>query len=358
MLNRVTVTCVRLKGGMPRCVASRIATSAMLVAGMAILAGCGAASRGESAVEVGQDQAAVGDQSVSEQYAAPSAAESSAGGAASAGLAMSDAPAAAQATVGAAPAREAVAAGTPGLPEPAAPPGDSGRKIVKDATMSVLVENIDLGQSRIGGIAAQAGGYVLESRTDNSAEGFKQAFVKIAVPVDQFEASLQRVREAAKQVYSEQASGVDVSQEFVDLQSEIANLEATQARVRQFLDQATTVEEALGVNAKLTEIEGEISQRKGRLQSLGQRAAFSTIAVQLQAPPPEATITPTPSATPTPTPAPAWDPAKPAGQAFGALKVLLQALATLTIWLVIFVLPFLLPLLVIWLVVRHYRKQP
>src|SRR4029079_16444262 len=104
-----------------------------------------------------------------------------------------------------------------------------------------------------------------------------------------------------RRVLSEAASGTDATQEYVDAQSQLANLEATQARIRQFLEQAKTVEEALRVNARLTEIEGQIGQLKGRLQFLSQRAAYSTIAVQLQQPAPP---TPTPSATPTPSPTP------------------------------------------------------
>jgi hypothetical protein len=217
---------------------------------------------------------------------------------------------------------------------------------------------------RISDIAAQSGGYVLETSTNYGQQNQPQAVIKMAVPVDQFDAALQRIREAAGRVLSEQASGVDVTQEFVDVQSQIANLEATEARIREFLKQATSVEEALKVNAQLTEIEGQLNMLKGRMTFLAQRAAYSTIGVQLQQPPPP-TPTPSPSPSPTPTPSPtplpAWDPGKTAGQASSTLAQIVQALATVAIWLAIVVLPLALPVVLVFMLARaiqHRMRRP
>jgi hypothetical protein len=295
------------------------------------------------------------------------------GAAAPAASAPTAAPAAPAATM-AAPMAEAAAAATAapaaaaeaaGGGQPAATPAlgsvaasDPSRKIIKDAQLTLEVPSVQLALSRISGAVAQVGGYILETSTNYGQQNTQQAIIKVAVPVDQFEATLQRIREAAGRVISEQASGVDATQEYVDVQSQIANLEATQARIRQFLDQATTVEEALQVNAQLTEIEGQISQYKGRLQFLAQRAAYSTISVQLQEPPPPtATPSPTPSPTPTPTPEPFWNPDKTATQATSTLTTIVQAIMTVAIWLLIVVLPLALPIVLIVLIVRALRRR-
>lgn len=259
-------------------------------------------------------------------------------------------PNAAGGTGGAAPAEG-------GAPAPA-PASDPNRKIIKDATMILEVAKVDLALSQFSSIAAQAGGYILETRSDLAQESQKQAFVRMAVPVDQFETTLQRLREGASRIMSEQASGVDATQEFVDVQSQLANLEATQARIRQFLEQAANTEEALQVNAQLTEIEGQISTLKGRLQYLSQRAAYSTIAVQLQEPPlPTPTFSPTPTATATPTREPIWNPAKTTEQATDTLLTIAQLIGTLLIWLAIVVLPLALPIVLVALLVRLFRRR-
>lgn len=219
---------------------------------------------------------------------------------------------------------------------------DPNRKIIKDASLTIEVDDVRASLGRIETIAVQSGGYILETSTDQGVDsGRTGATVRLAVPVDQFEAALGRLR-AIGTVGHEQSSGVDVTTEFTDLQSRIANLEATQARVREFLAQAKTVEEALQVNARLTEIEGQLAELKGRSTYLAGRAAYSTVAVTLVGPalPTRTpTVTPTPTATPTATPRPDWSPAPVARAAAGTLRGLLVVIGSGLIWLVIVGLP-------------------
>lgn len=231
-------------------------------------------------------------------------------------------------------------ADSPALPAPR----DPNRRIIKDAALGLEVARLDSALSLVEGIAAQAGGDILESKR-LEGQGPRQAFVRLAVPVDQFELVLGRLRAIATAVLADQSSSADVGQEFVDLQSQLASLEATQARIKAFLDQAKSVEEALKVNARLQEVEGQMNTIKGRLQYLAEKSAYSTIAIDLveQAGTPTVTptpsITPTPTATPSPTPLAAYDPSKPAREAYGVLRVLLRRLSSLVIWLGVVVLP-------------------
>lgn len=238
-------------------------------------------------------------------------------------------------------------------PPPVAP-SSAGRKIIKDATLSLEVASVPAALGRIETIAAQSGGYVVETRTDLGGAPGAAATIRIGVPVDQFELALQRVRDAGATVLREHTSGVDASQEYVDLQSQVANLEATQARIRQFLEQATTVEESLRVNAQLAEIEGQLGQIKGRMRFLADRAAYSTITAELHAPPPAETPTPTP----TPTPVPGWSAADEARAASNTLAGILRVLATLAIWLAVVVLPLAAPVALVWWGVRGRRSAP
>lgn len=234
------------------------------------------------------------------------------------------------------------------------PIADPSRRIIKDGTLTIRVESVELGIGRIESIAVQVGGYVLETSTDYARRDGRRATIRLAVPVEAFEDAMRRIREVADEVEQEQASGTDVTQEYIDLQGQIANLEATQARVREFLDRAQSVEEALNVNARLTEIEGEIAQRRGRLRYLAQRSALSTIAVRLHEPAPE--IPPDP--TPTPEPLPDWSPRQTATEAYTALRLSSRGLVELAIWLGIAVLPLALPALaLLWLLRRLWAGR-
>jgi len=220
-------------------------------------------------------------------------------------------------------------------------PYQANRMIVKNGEMSLMVLNTDRAIDQVTSAAVNSGGYIVSAKTWMQ-DGYKYATISLGVPSDQFEAVQRQLRTLAVQVLIDTASGQDVSDEYVDLQSRLTNLEATRARIREFLDKATKVEEALQVNTQLTEIEGEIEQVKGRMQYLKDRAAYSTLLVNIEQQRP--TPTPTATSTPTPTPTPVyWMPEKTLNEAGDTLGVVLRALGDLLIWLVVVVAPLAAP---------------
>jgi hypothetical protein len=257
-------------------------------------------------------------------------------------------------------APQAVAdAGSSGLAAPVRPQAD--RMIIKNAEMELQVADTDVALDSITIIAADYGGYIISSHTWFEDE-FKYATVRMGVPVIEFENILRRLRGLALQVTNEMASGEDVTDQYVDLQSRLTNLEATRDRIREFLDKAETVEEALQVNEQLSEVEAQIEEIQGRMNYLKDRAAYSTISVQLS--PVRPTPTPTPTSTPTPTPTPvAWRPGETLNDAGGVLVSILKGLVDALIWIIIVLGPFVVPValliwLVIWLRRRARRKSP
>lgn len=254
-------------------------------------------------------------------------------------------------------------------PAPAATPDSSAsrisdtpnvynRLIIKNAEVELLVEDTDTAINRSLGIVTEYGGYVVSNRTWFSGE-LKYATLSLGVPAENFEEMLRRLKDLAIGVTNETVSGQDVTDEYVDLESRLRNLEATAGRIREFLDQARDVEESLRVSNQLSEIEGQIEQVKGRMAYLKDRAAFSTITLQFTPQPPQPS--PTPSPTPTATPVP-WSVTQTIDRATGVTSSLATALYQVTVevvvWLVIVILPFLVPIGgLIWLAVRLARRM-
>jgi hypothetical protein len=262
------------------------------------------------------------------------------------------------------PTQAPVIVGT-AVPQP--PPHDAqgrARLIIKDAQVKLLVDDTDIAIDRTTQMVSDLGGYIISSRIWYQQTGetnYKFATLTLGVPVDRFEQALRRLRDLAIRVLDENASGQDVTDEYVDLESRLKNLQATRDRIREFLDQAKTVEEALKVNEQLASVEAEIEQVQGRMNYLFDRAAFSTITVDIE---PEITIptpTPTPTRTPTPTPT-AWSPAVTFREAGGSLRDVSVALTQAAIWILVLVVPLLLPpalvLWLIWYLVRGRKKAP
>ncbi|MGB7540110.1 MAG: DUF4349 domain-containing protein [Anaerolineales bacterium] len=255
--------------------------------------------------------------------------------------------------------------GLPPLPTPAAPGAGQassagpaaqeglGPLIIKQAQIRLQVKNTDQAIDRLTQIVSDTHGYIVSNRVwfeQAGEESYKYATYSIGVPVDAFEVALRRLRTLALKIVDETASGQDVSEEYVDLESRLRNLEATRDRIRGFLDQAQTVEESLRINNELAAIEDQIEQVQGRMRFLSSRAAFSTITIQLD---PELPVPPTPEPV-----VYAWNPGETFQNASAMAIQLGQFLVDVFIYLVVWV-PFAIPVLLIWIVykiVTHKRK--
>lgn len=183
---------------------------------------------------------------------------------------------------------EEAGAREPAQPQAQQPPSD--RLVIRNAYLSIEVAAVNAAETAIRNRAEQLGGYVVSVQTSGSDEDLRSSIV-FRVPAEQFENALSGVEGLANKVFSRNVSGDDVTEEFVDLESRLRNLEATRERLLDLLTRATRVEDALQVNNALTDVQGQIEQIRGRMQYLTTSAAFSTISVDLTPiPPPPAIV--------------------------------------------------------------------
>lgn len=227
----------------------------------------------------------------------------------------------------------------------------SNRMILKNADVRLMVKDTDLAIDRATQIIGDAGGYIVSSRVwyqDYYGNSLKYAAITIGVPVDAFERTLVKLRDLAVRVVDEVASGDDVTEQYVDLQSQLTNLEATRARIQEFLQDAKTIDEALRINQELANLEAQIEQIKGRMNYLNDRAAYSTITINFEPEFPVLTPTPTPTAHPSATPIP-WKPGETFAEARSTVTVAYQGIADFLIWVGVVIVPILLPIvLILW----------
>jgi len=227
----------------------------------------------------------------------------------------------------------------------------NGQKIIKNAEIDLLVKDTDIAIDRITQIVGDVRGYIVSSKSwfeTINGENMKSATITLGVPVDEFELVLRRLREIAIQVNNETASGQDVSEEYVNLQSNLDSLRATRERIKSFLDKATTVEEALKVNDQLLSIDKQIDEITGRMNYLSAKASFSSITITLHPKVEEKTPTPTFTPTPTLTPTP-WNPGTTFKEAGSSLGSAYRGLGTILIWLLVVIIPVAIPfILVVW----------
>ena len=223
--------------------------------------------------------------------------------------------------------------------------------IIYTGDISIVVADTEAAATDIEALATGMGGRVVSSSFYQSSQGALAGSITIRVPVERFDEAMNRIQEMAVEVRRADRSSEDVTEEYVDLQARLENLEATADRVRSFLDQAETVEEALAVNQELSRLEEEIEAYKGRIQYLENRADFSTITVSL-----------TPDELAQPIEVGGWRLGGAAREAVEALLGALQGVARILVWIVVFLLPLaiivLLPLaIIIRLVLRRMGRR-
>ena len=218
---------------------------------------------------------------------------------------------------------------------PAPGTSDGTRLIIRTANLSLEVESSSAAEASIRASAAANQGYVVSVET-SGATGYEYTIITIRVPADRFDTVLGGVEGLASRVLSRSISGQDVTEEFVDLESRLRNLEATRTRLLDLLERANRVEDALNVNNALTDVQGQIEVITGRMQYLRQSAAMSTITAQLQPVRSEPAIE-----------VAGWRPLEVAADALRELVALVQWLINLLIVFVIFTPVWLPPVLLI-----------
>lgn len=154
------------------------------------------------------------------------------------------------------------------------------RLVIKTADVTIQVDSVRDAEAAVRAKVGELGGYIVKVETSGTDQSLRAQII-FRVPAQRFDDALSGVQGLAKKLISRSVSGDDVTEEFVDLDARLRNLEATRARLQSFLEKADQVEDALKVNEALSTIQGEIEQIKGRIQFLKQSAALSTISVSL-----------------------------------------------------------------------------
>ena len=193
-----------------------------------------------------------------------------------------------QAAPTAAPAATAAPAPTPAMGAQEADGGVGGkvrpaplaqnRIIVHTARMSLVVDDVAHTVDSIANVASGLGGWVVNSDRSSRHSGS----IAIRVPAQSLDEAFLRVEALALEVESRAVTSEDVTDEYVDSQSRLVSLRATEERLLSFLNRAGKVEDALLVQKEISELQQQIEEIQGRLNFLEQTAAFSLLEVSLK----------------------------------------------------------------------------
>jgi hypothetical protein len=158
----------------------------------------------------------------------------------------------------------------------AAPLPRLGPSIIKTADVQVSVPQADVQESvqLATDVAGRFGGFV--HSTSVESQGTHRGTVILRVPSTRFEEALRELRGLGR-VRQENISGVDVTQEFIDLQARLRNWQAQEAVLLRLMDRARSVTDTIRVQGELARVQLEIERLRGRLNYLEDQTDLATI---------------------------------------------------------------------------------
>jgi len=159
--------------------------------------------------------------------------------------------------------------------------GDTDRLIIRTGNLALVVEDVAQTIDLISKIATDTGGFVVNSQSYHIGESLRGT-ITVRVPSETFETAMASIAGLAVDVRSETTNSQDVTEEFVDLQARLKNLEATEQQLLVIMAKAEKVEDVLAVQRELTNTRAQIEQTKGRIQFLERSTSTSLIQVDLE----------------------------------------------------------------------------
>lgn len=159
--------------------------------------------------------------------------------------------------------------------------------VIRTAQLTVEVPNdMERAIGAVRQIAQQGGGFVSASnshveRVDNQDRTV--ADLTIQVRSESADAALTALR-ALGNVTSETSGSQDVTEEYVDVDANIRNLQASEAAIVKLMDKATRIDDVVSLQRELTNVRGQIQRLQGRKNYLQNRSDMATISVSLRVP--------------------------------------------------------------------------
>ncbi len=230
------------------------------------------------------------------------------------------------------------------------------RLVIKNASLSIAVDDPEASMDLITALAEELGGYVVSAymyqTTLESGAKVPHATISIRIPAERLDEVLETIKaETTQPLISENIDSQDVTADYVDLSSRLTNLEATEEQLQRIMDEAVKTEDVLAVYSQLTYIREQIEVIKGQMKYYEEASRLSMVSVELIA-----------NEAVQPLTIGGWQPEGVAKSAVQALINTVKFLAEAGIWIVIYILPVALLIfgpaaLIVWAVMRRRAKR-
>jgi hypothetical protein len=163
------------------------------------------------------------------------------------------------------------------------------RQLILTGHVAVEVNDFEAARSNLTETTESYGGFVSDTRQEVNRidnETWTEGLVVLRVPRENFTALFERAKAEGELLEADRESQ-DVTDQLVDIRARLENLRAERDQLRELYERANDTEDVLLVQERLSDVQGEIERLEARQQSLRERVALSTITVRLVEPRPE-----------------------------------------------------------------------
>jgi hypothetical protein len=238
------------------------------------------------------------------------------------------------------------------------------RLIIRNADLTIVIADPQKKLDAISQMAESMGGFVVSSNIyqtytpngDTAPEGY----ISIRVPAEKLNTALTQIKADAVEVRNETQSGQDVTSSYVDLKSQLINLEMAEKDLQAIMDEAkdnpnssvsSKTQDVLQVYNQIVAVRGQIEQIKGQMKYYEESSSYSLINVTLIA---EETIKPIEIG--------GWKPEGKVRDAIQSLIKFLQGFVNFLIYFFLLVVPILIVIfgpiaLVVWGIIALVKRN-
>ncbi|MBX3044933.1 MAG: DUF4349 domain-containing protein [Candidatus Kapabacteria bacterium] len=154
------------------------------------------------------------------------------------------------------------------------------KMLIKNGNVRIKVSDVTKAKNAVDKIIENYDAYYINENLSKDEYRYSY-YLTIKIPSSKFDEIIRDISKIDGSLTELSVNSEDVTQEYFDLEIRLGNKSAYLDKYRDILKQAKTIKEILEVEEKIRIIEEEIESVKGRIKYLSQRAAYSTLSLDL-----------------------------------------------------------------------------
>lgn len=154
------------------------------------------------------------------------------------------------------------------------------RKIIKNAFLTFESDKPEENVRGISRLVTKNQGYIL-SNNQTKLDNVSEYRISFKIPFQRFDVVLLEIEKNGGVLLSKSVSSDDVTEEFIDNESQVKAQKELELRYLQLVKQAKTIKDMLEIEAKLSEVRGNIERIEGRQRFLQNNTQFSQFEITI-----------------------------------------------------------------------------